>query len=118
MMKNAVKLTIATILVLLTSSCGMSDEEEAVYVAVYKECTGSVKLLDIYHKDGTHFSKTDVGKDFERTVCGARARLYSEGYRIEKTAKQSDFKVYKLYLMSDRTVYGIYKELIKSGIEP
>lgn len=117
-MKNAVKFTIATILVLLTSSCGMSDEEAAVYVAAYKECADSVKLLDIYEKDGTHFSKTDEGKDFEGKICRARARLYTEGYRIGKTAIESDYKIYQLDLISDRTVYGMYKELIKSGIEP
>ena len=114
-MKNAIKITVTTIVVALISSCGgISDEE----IAVYKVCANSVKHLDIYQKDGTHFSKTDVGKDFKLRICLARAELYIEGYRIGKTAKESDYKVYQLYLMSDRTVYDIYKELIKSGIEP
>lgn len=117
-MKNSVKLTIATILVFLTSSCGMSDKETAIFLAVYKECTGSVKLLDIYEKDGTHFSKTDEGRDFERNICLARAKLYTEGYRIRKTTTESDYKIYQLDVVSDRTAYGMYKELIKSGIEP
>lgn len=117
-MKNAVKLAIAAVLVFLASSCGMSDEQGAAYVSAYKECADSVGHLDIYRKDGTHFSKTDLGKDFEREICGARAKLYTEGYRIGKTAKQGDYEIYQLYLMSDRSAYGVYKKLIKSGIEP
>ena len=105
-MKNAIKFTVTTIMVALISSCGgMSDEK----MAVYKVCADSVKHLDLYEKNGTHFSKTDEGERFEMKICLARAELYIEGYRIGKTAKESDFKVYQLYLMSDRTVYGTGK---------
>jgi len=113
-MKNALKLANAAIMATLLSACGISDEE----MSIYKECANSVKYLDIYQKDGAHFSETDVGREFKLRICGARAELYVEGYRIKKIARQSDYEVFQLYLLSDRQPYDTYKMLIESGIEP
>ena len=101
-------------MVALISSCGMSKDE----MAVYKECTDSAKYLDLYEKDGTHISKSDEGKGFVRKICLAREQLYVEGYRVGKTVKQSDYKVYQLSLMSNYSIRSIYMKQIKSGIEP
>lgn len=113
-MKDMIKIALVTIVVALISSCEMSDAE----MTVYKECIDSAKKIDLYEKDGTHFSKTKEGKTFERRICLARAKLYEEGYRIGKTVKQGDYKVYQLSLMSNASVRSIYMKQIKSGIEP
>jgi hypothetical protein len=113
-MKNTLKLAIATIIVTLLSACGLSDKE----MAIYRECANSVKYLDIYQKDGTHFSETVVGESFTFRICSARAKLYVKGYRIKKIAQQDDYYVWQNYLRSDHEPYYVYKKMIQSGIEP
>lgn len=108
------KILTATTFAISLFSCGMSEKE----IDAYKECANSIKYLDIYEKDGTHFSKTDEAKHFEMTICSARAKLYVEGYRVKKVARQEDYKIYQLSTISNRKSYDMYKELIKSGIEP
>lgn len=117
-MRSLLKFSFSIVIAGLISACGMTDEQNETLKVVYRECSESVKHLDIYEKDGTHFSKTSDGKKFEMRICLARAQLYAEGYRIGKTSNESDWKIYQLSLMSNRSVKAMYKDLIKSGIEP
>jgi hypothetical protein len=113
---TSTKIGMLTIIVLTITSCGMPDKE----LAVYRECRDSMRYLDIYDKSGKHFTKVDdiFKSEFEYKICGARAKLFIEGYRIKKTASQQDYKIYQLSLRNEEETYWIYKKLIESGIEP
>lgn len=109
-----IKSSLTVIASLLLYSCSASEREKMAF----KTCYDSVRYVDIYEKDGTHLSKTPEAEDFAITICTARARLYDEGYRISLKTDSHDWKVYQTSKFSSRSVYGIYKEAIKKGIEP
>lgn len=110
----AFKILATLIFSLLLTCCGVSEREKVAF----KKCYESVKYVDIYEKDGTHLSNTSEGYDFAITICSARARLYDEGYRISLITNSNDWKVYQAHLFYNHSVYGIYKESIKKGIDP
>jgi hypothetical protein len=117
--KNLLNKLLIIFLSTFTFSCGMPEKEAVDFKAAYKECNDSMKLLDIYNKDGTHFTEKDdfFRWDFISTVCSARARLYLDGYRIKKTARDEDVYIYRDSVKRNISIEKMFKHKVKSNNE-